>query len=197
MPSRPPDSGGSSTARQLLTPVGESKRRHQYALHNVSLLVERTCRLSGLLRNTVALRNAELSRLSTEATLEMSKQSGYEAHVVKMLTVLALLYVPASFASVRWNPFLFEGLREAPQSPPFYRWIGDMAKTERVQEFLQMGFVSIDNESFRVEATAGLKLYFALAVPLIVLTMCVYGLVETAKRRSIRGQAAAAKTSIA
>ncbi len=61
------------------------------------------------MRDTISLRNSEMSRLSTEetkrnteATLELSERSSYEAHVVKTLTVLALVFAPASFVAVRF-----------------------------------------------------------------------------------------------
>ena len=49
-----------------------------------------------------------------------------------------------------------------------------------------MGYVSIMDEvgGFQLKAESGLRLYAAIALPLIVTTMGVYGAVELGKQRS-------------
>lgn len=58
----------------------------------------------------MSVRNGEFNKTSTEMTsrnttaiVDLSHKSGREAHVVKTLTVLALVYVPASYVAVRLN----------------------------------------------------------------------------------------------
>ncbi len=58
-----------------------------------------------------------------------------------------------------------------------------------------MGYVNIQEDSFQVGATSGLQLYASLAFPLILLTMLIYGIMEVAKRRSIRKKAVAQQAS--
>ena len=91
----------------FLERLERAMRRHRYSLKNAAVLAERAKALSEQLRDTISLRNSEMNRLSTEetkrnteATLELSERSGYEAHVVKMLTLLALVFAPASFVAV-------------------------------------------------------------------------------------------------
>ena len=59
------------------------------------------------LRDLVSLRNSELSRLHTEtmnantaSTAQLAEESSRETHTMKTLTVLALVFVPASFVAV-------------------------------------------------------------------------------------------------
>ncbi len=67
------------------------------------------------LRDTVALRNSEISKRHTEAANQharalarLSEAARYEARVVKTLAVLAVVFVPASFAAVREGLFLLQ-----------------------------------------------------------------------------------------
>jgi hypothetical protein len=62
------------------------------------------------LRDIIAFRNSELhnrtanaTSTSTSAVVQLSLRSAYEARVVKVLTVVAIIFVPASFAAVRPN----------------------------------------------------------------------------------------------
>ena len=49
-----------------------------------------------------------------------------------------------------------------------------------------MGYVSVQDGSFEVGATSGLRLYAAIAFPLIAVTLVIYGLAEFFKQRTIR-----------
>ena len=58
-------------------------------------------------RDNMNLRNSEVARVDMEtskvhaaATLELATRSGREAHVLKVLTVLALIFAPATFIAV-------------------------------------------------------------------------------------------------
>jgi hypothetical protein len=60
------------------------------------------------LRDIIAFRNSELhnrtanaTSTSTSAVVQLSLRSAYEARVVKVLTVVAIIFVPASFAAVK------------------------------------------------------------------------------------------------
>jgi hypothetical protein len=51
------------------------------------------------------------------------------------------------------------------------------------KDFLQMGFITIAQESpMRWVATSGLKIYAVLAIPLIGVTMLIYGCIEICQR---------------
>jgi hypothetical protein len=57
-----------------------------------------------------------------------------------------------------------------------------------------MGYISIQDTGFDVSSTAGLKLYFAISVPLITLTMIMYMLFEGMKRKSIKARENASRS---
>ncbi|RSL86678.1 hypothetical protein CDV31_016366 [Fusarium ambrosium] len=117
----------------------KAQKEHRFSLKNASAL-----------RDAAALRNSEITNLVTKATAKLAEQSSRETHVVKTLTVLALIFVPASF----------------------------------VADFLQMGFVTIASEEpMRWAATADLKIYATLAIPLITVTMLIYACVEIMQRK--------------
>ncbi|KIW91387.1 uncharacterized protein Z519_08283 [Cladophialophora bantiana CBS 173.52] len=69
-------------------------------------LLARGNNLSRQLRDIIAFRNSELNNrianatsTSTGAVVELTLKSSHEARIVKVLTVVALIYVPASFAA--------------------------------------------------------------------------------------------------
>lgn len=132
------------------------------------------------------MRNEEFMKVITASTvqgndalLSLSRQSVREARSMKAVTVMALIYVPASFAAVRIQSLMLRSmaaqLQRLTRSSP--------------QEFLQMGYVSVEKgEGFIVSATKGLWIYSAIAVPLVVLTMGAYLCFEIFCRRSrLRG----------
>ncbi|KIW31397.1 hypothetical protein, variant [Cladophialophora immunda] len=70
-------------------------------------LLARGNNLSRQLRDIIAFRNSELNNriatatsTSTGAVVELTSKSSHEARIVKVLTIVALIYVPASFAAV-------------------------------------------------------------------------------------------------
>ncbi|KAI6755748.1 hypothetical protein HG531_004854 [Fusarium graminearum] len=129
---------------------------HQFGLLNASSVLKRANATSDQLRDTVSMRNGEFNKTSTEMTsrntsamCHLANKSEREAHILKTLTVLALVFVPAGF----------------------------------VADFLQMGFVSLKQESpMQWSATPDLKIYAILSIPLISLTMLIYAMVEMVQR---------------
>ncbi|KAK1990952.1 hypothetical protein LX36DRAFT_704992 [Colletotrichum falcatum] len=136
--------------------LADCRSKHRSNRRSILAVSKRAEALSQQLRDTVALRNGELSRSNmeetrrnTSATFDLSEKSGQEAHVLKILTVLALVFAPAGYAA----------------------------------DFLQMGYINVADNEFEVTATAGLQLYAAIALPLVSTTMIIYGFVEYGKRR--------------
>lgn len=52
-----------------------------------------------------------------------------------------------------------------------------------------MGYLDVSDTGFQLDASSGLQLYALLALPLITVTMTVYGAMEFAKRRKVQGKA--------
>ncbi|KAF5003356.1 hypothetical protein FDECE_10086 [Fusarium decemcellulare] len=132
--------------------LDRTQQEHHFSLKNASAVLERAKATSEQLRDAATLRNSEINKVNAEmanrntlAIAQLSEKSEREAHVVKTLTVLALVFVPAGF----------------------------------VADFLQMGYITISQEDpMRLAATADLKIYAALAIPLIGVTMLIYGVIE-------------------
>jgi len=79
---------------------------HRFLRKNVLSLVARATLLSNQLRDTVSFRNSEMNKRigtltsqGTTAIVDLSHKSSHEARVVKVLTVVALIFVPTSFAA--------------------------------------------------------------------------------------------------
>ncbi|KAK4197947.1 hypothetical protein QBC40DRAFT_256483 [Triangularia verruculosa] len=90
----------------FLRTLHQIKQEHKFALTNSSAVLDRATSLANQLRDTVALRNSEINKHHTEqlggntaAIADLSEQAGRETSVVKTLTVLALVFVPASFVA--------------------------------------------------------------------------------------------------
>jgi hypothetical protein len=87
---------------------------------NVITYVQKILELrSAQLRDTVTFRNGELNKKigsltskGTSAMVDMSQKSNHEAQVVKILTLLALIFVPTSYAAVRIPPSFNVELRK-------------------------------------------------------------------------------------
>ena len=69
-------------------------------------VLDRAVMLSHELRDTIALRNHDINKEAndsatkgTHAIVELSRKSAYEARVVKLLSVVAVIFLPASFAA--------------------------------------------------------------------------------------------------
>ncbi|UZP46506.1 hypothetical protein NXS19_014318 [Fusarium pseudograminearum] len=147
---------------RLLTDLSKSHEEHQFACRNASAVLARAVTTTQFLRNTISLRNSEINKSNSETVSEntrtiaqLANLSGRDARVVKTLTVLALVFVPASF----------------------------------VADFVQMGFITISQDSpMRWKADSDLKIYAILALPLITITMLVYGCVEMISRLRTRTQ---------
>ncbi|KAH7142071.1 hypothetical protein EDB81DRAFT_653561 [Dactylonectria macrodidyma] len=150
------DEGGHATLDVFSENLKKAQQEHHFSLRNASAVLDRATATSQHLRDTISLRNGEISKLNAEtenqntlAIAQLADQSARETNVVKTLTVLALVFVPASF----------------------------------VADFLQMGFISVAQEQpMRWAATSDLKIYATLAIPLIGVTMLIYGCVEMMQR---------------
>lgn len=69
-------------------------------------VLDRAVMLSYELRDTIALRNHDINKQAndaatqgTHAIVELSRKSGYEARVLKLLSVVAVIFLPASLAA--------------------------------------------------------------------------------------------------
>ncbi|KAH7002181.1 hypothetical protein EDB80DRAFT_752508 [Ilyonectria destructans] len=104
-------SRGPSSDRGMLTQFEDQmqkiKQDHRFIFLNVSAIIKRAKTVSEQLRDTISLRNSEINKMQTEmaaghtkAIFTLSKMSSHEAHVVKTLTGLALIFVPASFVAM-------------------------------------------------------------------------------------------------
>lgn len=81
------------------------------------------------LRDTISLRNSEINKMQTEmasghtkAIFTLSKMSSQEAHVVKTLTGLALIFVPASFVAVNLPHHIFKQKDSNTNARTSFRW---------------------------------------------------------------------------
>ncbi|KIX95278.1 uncharacterized protein Z520_09195 [Fonsecaea multimorphosa CBS 102226] len=79
---------------------------YSFLRHLVGSLLARGNNLSRQLGDIIAFRNSELNNrianvtsASTAAVVELTSKSSHEARIVKVLTIVALIYVPASFAA--------------------------------------------------------------------------------------------------
>ncbi|KAH7159766.1 hypothetical protein B0J13DRAFT_616567 [Dactylonectria estremocensis] len=101
---------GRSLDRGMLTQfesqMQKVKQDHRFSLLHVSAVIKRSRSVSEQLRDTIALRNSEINKKQTEmatghtkAIFNLSKISSQEAQVVKTLTGLALIFVPASYVA--------------------------------------------------------------------------------------------------
>ncbi|CAM1500523.1 Fc.00g096850.m01.CDS01 [Cosmosporella sp. VM-42] len=100
-----PSTNGSSLMA-LSTLLPKIEQEHGFSLKNVSAVCERAKATSEHLRDTVSLKNSEINTLNTDmanqntsAIVQLADKSSREAHVVKTLTVLALVFVPASYVA--------------------------------------------------------------------------------------------------
>ncbi|KAH7143768.1 hypothetical protein EDB81DRAFT_842978 [Dactylonectria macrodidyma] len=102
---------GRSSDRGMLTQFEDQmqkiKQDHRFSLLHVSAIIKRSRSVSEQLRDTIALRNSEINKKQTEmatghtkAIFNLSKISSQEAQVVKTLTGLALIFVPASYVAM-------------------------------------------------------------------------------------------------
>ncbi|XEV01518.1 hypothetical protein FSHL1_006805 [Fusarium sambucinum] len=120
----PQTSAQGDLLRSLLEQLSQIQSEHEFSLMNVSSILDRSKAISAQLRDTVSLRNGEFNKTSTEMTsrntsaiLRLSDKSAREARGVKTLTVLAMVYVPASFAA----DFLQMGFVKLKQEAPM-KW---------------------------------------------------------------------------
>jgi uncharacterized protein HemY len=89
------------------TVLNETSLEQTMLKHNVEGILKRAKLLAEQLRDTISLRNSEINKVidtntsdGTKAMVKISERSEREANVVKVLTVIALIFVPFSFASV-------------------------------------------------------------------------------------------------
>ena len=131
------------------------------------------------MQDTIALQNHETNTRAAEATnqgtaaiAELARKSAHEARVVKILTIVAIIFVPASFAAV-----CFVVIKDL------------SASTDKFKDFMQMGYLSVGRLApFTVIGTADLWLWAVLAFPLIFVTLIIYIMCEILSRRAARVQ---------
>ncbi|RSL42439.1 hypothetical protein CEP53_012193 [Fusarium sp. AF-6] len=120
----PPTTVGNNYLAAVIEKVQKTQQEHDFSLKNASSVLDRAMATSRHLRDTTSLRNSEISKLNAEranqntmAIAQLADQSSRETHVVKSLTVLALVFVPASFVA----DFLQMGFITITQEQPM-RW---------------------------------------------------------------------------
>lgn len=96
---RPLEAEGVERIRRFVEKLGKWKREHRFADAHAATILERANHLSSQLRDTVAMRINETNRVSSDAIFELSQRSSHEANIVKFLTVLALIFIPANFCA--------------------------------------------------------------------------------------------------
>ncbi|KAH7006596.1 hypothetical protein EDB82DRAFT_544376 [Fusarium venenatum] len=102
-----PGSPQAATLERFFQQLSRCHTEHQFGLRNASSVFNRAKATSDQLRDTVSMRNGEFNKTSTEMTsrntsamCHLTNKSGREAHVLKTLTVLALVFVPAGFVAM-------------------------------------------------------------------------------------------------
>ncbi|RTE79748.1 hypothetical protein BHE90_005787 [Fusarium euwallaceae] len=120
----PPTGVGNNSLAAVIEKIQKTQQEHEFSLKNASSVLDRAIATSRHLRDTTSLRNSEISKLNAEranqntmAIAQLADQSSRETHVVKSLTVLALVFVPASFVA----DFLQMGFITITQEQPM-RW---------------------------------------------------------------------------
>ncbi|RFN51776.1 hypothetical protein FIE12Z_3979 [Fusarium flagelliforme] len=103
----PPASLQGLILERFLETLARCHTEHKFGLRNASSVLDRAKATSDQLRDTVSMRNGEFNKTSTEMTsrntsamCDLANKSGREAHVLKTLTVLALVFVPAGFVAM-------------------------------------------------------------------------------------------------
>ena len=125
------------------------------------------------MRNTEFMKTMTVSTIQGNgALLELSHKAVSEAQSMKAITIVALVYVPASFVAVRYDHRSFQ-----------FKFTV-LANNSSYQDFLQMGYVSTAQQNgLVVSATKGLWVYAIIAAPLVTVTMGIYFAYELLSRR--------------
>ena len=92
--------------QQLREELEDIQQEYEFLQKMSKSVLDRAVMLSHELRDTIALRNHDINRDANESTtrgtqaiVELSRKSAYEARVVKLLSVVAVIFLPASFAA--------------------------------------------------------------------------------------------------
>jgi hypothetical protein len=92
--------------QELQERIEDIQQEYEFLQKMSKSVLERAVMLSHELRDTIALRNHDINKQAndsatqgTHAIVELSRKSAYEARVVKLLGVVAAVYLPASFAA--------------------------------------------------------------------------------------------------
>ncbi|KAK2668257.1 hypothetical protein RAB80_015637 [Fusarium oxysporum f. sp. vasinfectum] len=116
-----------SSFARLLKHLCNIQSEHEFSLLSASTVLERAKAISDQLRDTVSMRNGEFNKTSTAMTsrntsaiVHLSDKSSREARVVKTLTVLAMVFVPAAFTA----DFIQMGFVTITQESPM-KWSAD------------------------------------------------------------------------
>ena len=106
------------------------------------------------------------------ALLELSHKAVSEAQSMKAITIVDLVYVPASFVAVRYDH----------RSLQFKFTV--LANSSSYQDFLQMGYVSTAQQNgLVVSAPKGLWVYAIITAQLMTVKMGIYFAYELLSRR--------------
>ncbi|KAG5818410.1 hypothetical protein H9Q74_010068 [Fusarium xylarioides] len=123
----PQNSSQADSLARLLKQLCDIQSEHEFSLLSVSTILERSKAISDQLRDTVSMRNGEFNKTSTAMTsrntsaiVHLSDKSSREARVVKTLTVLAMVFVPAAFTA----DFVQMGFVTIKQDSPM-KWSAD------------------------------------------------------------------------
>jgi hypothetical protein len=113
-------------------------------------------------RNTITLTDGNVMLTLTQKTIQ-------EARTMKTITFIALIYLPASFTSVRK---FFYDLRECEM-------------LTEIQTFLSMGFVHVESLEgvMRLSVSNDMLFYIAITLPLMVATLLGWWLWEYMSKR--------------
>ncbi|KAK3369224.1 hypothetical protein B0T24DRAFT_632148 [Lasiosphaeria ovina] len=87
------------TLTQFFGELERFKREHRFSLISATAVINRARSVGEQLRDTISLRNTELANNNTAGMVELSRASSRETQVLKTLTVLALIFVPASYVA--------------------------------------------------------------------------------------------------
>jgi hypothetical protein len=114
-------------------------------------------------RNTITLTDGNVMLTLTQKTIQ-------EARTMKTITFIALIYLPASFTSVRKF---------------FYRHPHECEMLTEIQTFLSMGFVHVESLEgvMRLSVSNDMLFYIAITLPLMVATLLGWWLWEYMSKR--------------
>lgn len=112
------------------------------------------------------LRLAAIQQDDNRIMTDLGKKSRQDAHTAKTLTVLALIFIPASFAAVSSLPF-FPPLNLIPQISQFTN------PTLLLQQVLSMGYISFGPDAVDTPTNSKIKFSWGLLAFLVLTLVCI------------------------